>query len=357
MYEHIVDVRNRAIRIVSGRTIVQDNVGIDKLFATFDNVWDGCDIAVIFKNGEDTVRCKYTDGMDIPWEVIRNAGDLRLTFVGTQGDEIIVETELMRDIFKVKAAGVTDGADPESPTPTEYQSIMADVRSIRDGIRVAEEAAVKADTSAERADISTVNADEATEKANAAAKYADDTASGAAEATELANNAASYASASAQAADNAVSNIMHRVEAGEFNGAPFRFSYQVGSVAELDGITGQQKFDLAIINSSVEDPDNSKFYMWTGSEWHYENDLSGGAGIQGPQGVQGVSLKNVRVVDATKVEVTQYDPMTEQDRTYIIGDFADPLSTGIQTYVDSKFQVVDAIPDNPVEGVVYMVRM
>lgn len=51
MYQHIVDVRNRAIRIVSGRTIVQGNVGVDKLSATFDNVWDGCEIAVIFENG------------------------------------------------------------------------------------------------------------------------------------------------------------------------------------------------------------------------------------------------------------------------------------------------------------------
>ena len=234
MCQHIVDVRNRAIRIVSGRTIVQGNVGVDKLSATFDNVWDGCEIAVIFENGDSSIRCKYADEMDIPHEANANAGELRLTFVGTRDGEIIVETERMKDFFNVKPAGVTDGADPEPPTPTEYQQLMADIQGIRNGVEVAEIAAINANEGAEKADISAKNADEATAKADAAAKYADETATGVAEATERANTAAMSADASAEAADDAVTNILQRVENGEFNGTPFRFSYQVGSVAELD---------------------------------------------------------------------------------------------------------------------------
>lgn len=76
--------------------------------------------------------------MDIPHEAIANAGELRLTFVGTRDEEIIVETERMKDFFNVKPAGVTDGADPEPPTPTEYQKLMADIQGIRDGVAKAE---------------------------------------------------------------------------------------------------------------------------------------------------------------------------------------------------------------------------
>ena len=134
--------------------------------------------------------------------------------------EIIVETERMKDFFNVKPAGVTDGADPEPPTPTEYQQLMADIQGIRNGVEVAE--------------IAAINANEAAEKADISAKNADETATGVAEATERANTAAMSADASAEAADDAVTNILQRVENGEFNGTPFRFSYQVGSVAELD---------------------------------------------------------------------------------------------------------------------------
>lgn len=316
-----------------------------KIRLTASEEWDGMLMyARFFHSSADNpidVRFEGTDAT-IPHEFLKE-GVLSVAIFGELGEKRMTTNRVRFEIVK---SIDWDGLPPVEATPAT-ESLLARMETAADAAEVAKE---KAETAA-------TNAVDAAEKANAAAKYADDAASGAAEATELANNAASYANASAQAADNAASNIMQRVEAGEFNGTPFRFSYQVGSVEELGGITGQQKFDLAIINSSVDDPDNSKFYMWTGEEWHYENDLSGGAGIQGPQGVQGVSLKNVRVVDNTKVEVTQYDPMTEQDRTYIIGDFAAPLSAGIQTYVDSKFQVVDAIPDNPVEGVIYMVRM
>lgn len=316
-----------------------------KIRLTSSDDWNGMRMyARFFHSSADNPIDVRFDGVDatIPHEFLKE-GVLSVAIYGELGEMRMTTNRVSYDIVK---SVDWDGLPPVETLPAT-ESLLARMETAADS---AEAATGKAETAA-------INADEAAGKANSAAKHADDAACGAAEATELANNAASYANASAQAADNAASNIMQRLEAGEFNGAPFRFSYQVGSVAELDGITGQQKFDLAIINSSVEDPDNSKFYMWTGTEWHYENDLSGGAGIQGPQGVQGVSLKNVRVVDATKVEVTQYDPMTEQDKTYIIGDFADPLSAGIQSYVDSKFQVVDAIPDNPVEGVIYMVRL
>lgn len=38
---------------------------------------------------------------------------------------------------------------------------------------------------------------------------------------------------------------------------------------------------------SVENPENSKLYLWTGSAYSYVTDLSGAAGITGPTGYSG----------------------------------------------------------------------
>ena len=47
--------------------------------------------------------------------------------------------------------------------------------------------------------------------------------------------------------------------------------------------------EFALIDTgNVEDPDNSKLFLWTSSStWFYTNDLSGAAGIQGPTGATG----------------------------------------------------------------------
>lgn len=46
--------------------------------------------------------------------------------------------------------------------------------------------------------------------------------------------------------------------------------------------------DFTMIASNVNDPDNSKLYVWDGSKFVYISDLSGAQGIQGPQGIQGI---------------------------------------------------------------------
>lgn len=320
--------------IIVDRDYVQPSAGdvgtVQVSFDIQDKDFDGMRKRVTFACKGASVTVDYEDTLNVPHEVIRY-GQFFVTLTGYDADNVeIARTHMMLRGIEVCKAGADEGSEPTERT----LDVVSRIDALAGRLEQSEDSRQAAfDSSQAERDVVF------------------------AALSERAEASIDEVNKSKDAADKTIENILQRVEAGEFNGAPFRFSYQVGSVEELDGITGQQKFDLAIINSSVDDPDNSKFYMWTGTEWHYENDLSGGAGIQGPQGVQGVSLKNVRVVDNTKVEVTQYDPMTEQDRTYIIGDFAAPLSAGIQTYVDSKFQVVDAIPDNPVEGVIYMVRM
>jgi hypothetical protein len=52
--------------------------------------------------------------------------------------------------------------------------------------------------------------------------------------------------------------------------------------------TGIVSGEFAVIDGDVENPDNSKLFLWTSENtWHYTSDLSGAQGIQGPQGNQG----------------------------------------------------------------------
>jgi len=51
---------------------------------------------------------------------------------------------------------------------------------------------------------------------------------------------------------------------------------------------GAEVGEFAIVNTGdVEDADNSKLYVWNGTNFVYVNDLSGAAGITGPEGPQG----------------------------------------------------------------------
>lgn len=50
---------------------------------------------------------------------------------------------------------------------------------------------------------------------------------------------------------------------------------------------GFEDGDFALISSNIEDPDNSKLYVWNGSQFDFLTDMSGAQGIQGPQGPKG----------------------------------------------------------------------
>jgi hypothetical protein len=70
-------------------------------------------------------------------------------------------------------------------------------------------------------------------------------------------------------------------------GDRFNIDHVVNSVSALSGLSatiGQ----FAIINSNVSDPDNSKLYVYDGSQWSYQTDMSGIQGNTGPTGITGI---------------------------------------------------------------------
>ena len=73
-------------------------------------------------------------------------------------------------------------------------------------------------------------------------------------------------------------------------GDRFSIDHVVNSVALLSGISAAVG-NFAIINSNINDPDNSKLYVYNGTQWLYQTDMSGiqgNVGATGPQGIQGI---------------------------------------------------------------------
>ena len=71
-------------------------------------------------------------------------------------------------------------------------------------------------------------------------------------------------------------------------GKNFHIVQTFKSVKEMESSQGKgfEDGDFALIASDVNDPDNSKLYVWsdTNKQFTYMNDLSGATGIQGPAG-------------------------------------------------------------------------
>ena len=75
-------------------------------------------------------------------------------------------------------------------------------------------------------------------------------------------------------------------------GLGFAIAKIYASVAALTADTSPTNIvagQFAIIDTgNVENPDDSKLYLWNGSVYTYTTDLSGASGLQGPQGAQGL---------------------------------------------------------------------
>ena len=72
-------------------------------------------------------------------------------------------------------------------------------------------------------------------------------------------------------------------------GKNFNIKKTFSSIQEMNNSKGAgfEDGDFTVIASTVDDPDNSKMYVWDGSKFTYISDLSGAQGIQGPVGPKG----------------------------------------------------------------------
>ncbi|PEH04059.1 hypothetical protein CP356_06725 [Lactobacillus sp. UMNPBX5] len=74
-----------------------------------------------------------------------------------------------------------------------------------------------------------------------------------------------------------------------FKGDPGKGFTLKGTFASVDAMEaskgkGFETADFALISSNVDDPDNSKLYVWDGTKFNYIGDFSGAQGIKGDKG-------------------------------------------------------------------------
>lgn len=124
------DVNKQIITRTDNNVAIADSV--DYLTATFSfsEEWENCSKTVIFRSG-DTIKSLLleNDTCIVPWEVI-NLGGFKVSVIGVNGN-VLITTNVV-DI-PCGASGYADGEEPEPPTPSEWQQIMAILAHLQGG--------------------------------------------------------------------------------------------------------------------------------------------------------------------------------------------------------------------------------
>lgn len=181
---------------------------------------------VTFYSRAGSVTLDYADELQIPWEVLVNAGALYLTLTGydPNGNEV-ARTHHMIYPIEIAKAGLDEGTEPTQPTLDVVSRIDNLASTLEQSETTRQEAfesaqnersaAFQASMSEWQQDVaeSVSQASIATEKANSAAKNAN-------EAADNANNAAANANKAAESANKAAEDIRAAAERGDFDGTP-----------------------------------------------------------------------------------------------------------------------------------------
>lgn len=124
-----VFIRERVISLQPDYTNpVVGNVDHDYLEVNFDHEWDGLDKRVTFYgNGKEsiTLNLDENDRVTVPWEILKYAGLVGLTFVGSEnGIDRLVTIDLEREKrLRVVASGEDLGVSPTEPSKDLYEQM------------------------------------------------------------------------------------------------------------------------------------------------------------------------------------------------------------------------------------------
>lgn len=120
-------------------------------------------------------------------------------------------------------------------------------------------------------------------------------------------------------------------------GKAFHIQQTFASVKDMEASQGKdfEDGDFAMIASKLDDPDNSKLYVWTADtkKFTYINDLSGATGIQGPAG-PAPTLHVTKVTSLPPTETPTFKATLVSDGNYNIevgipkGEKGDPGKDG-----------------------------
>lgn len=143
MQTYEILVQNRAVKPNSrDMALVRTSVGIDQVRVLFDNAeWLEFPITATFGHGDDIVtqgiavtELSESDGwvaeayVTVPWEVIDENGEIRVTFQGTDSRGRHIITAKGAPLSVIEAGDVDEGDAPASaPTQSQYEQVYNDV--------------------------------------------------------------------------------------------------------------------------------------------------------------------------------------------------------------------------------------
>lgn len=140
-------VNDQSITITDESLTVSESVGIYECDFTFDASWDEWNKTAVFEGAGSTIEMIVVDNKaQIPWEVLKEAGWIKIGVYGTKGGEI--KPTIWSDQIYV-AAGTVPGSVETTPTPSIYAQILALANEAKDAAEDAEDAANDAKNTAD----------------------------------------------------------------------------------------------------------------------------------------------------------------------------------------------------------------
>lgn len=136
------------------RQIPKGSVNAEQVEIRLDKSWDGLTVFWHWKNlgtgveNRDLLKDPASPH-DIPWEVLTDLGELRMGLVGMDGDTVIKPTIWLSYGYVSDGVDPESGSDPQPPTPSWEQQMVALAEAAANAAKAAKETADNLQASAE----------------------------------------------------------------------------------------------------------------------------------------------------------------------------------------------------------------
>ena len=143
MLVHTARVEARAISC-EPRAVVQNGVNSDAILLDLDREWESFDriSLVVSKDGASTAIPYLGEPVPVPYEAMRDEGEIFLSVIGRKGNDVRVVTRRMSAPLQVVPSGDVDGTyEPGDPALDEVQQAIKDAEDAADAANAAAERA------------------------------------------------------------------------------------------------------------------------------------------------------------------------------------------------------------------------
>lgn len=135
------------------KRIPQGTVNAEAVLIRLDSEWDGLTVRIHWLNVASNVERKPLLERDqpntIPWEVLTDLGELRMGLVGLDGETVIKPTIWLTYGYVSDGVDPESGSDPQPPTPSWEQQMVAQATSAANAAKAAKETADRLQAAAE----------------------------------------------------------------------------------------------------------------------------------------------------------------------------------------------------------------